>query len=157
MERQKDFFEKLGLFRKTDVEVYEVARPILPRQWGSTELVTTSYGHGIAVTPLHLANGVAAMVNGGRLNPATLIRKDVSDVEKVLIGSEQTRVISQDTSELMRNLMHLVVEYGTGKSAKVDGYLIGGKTGTANKAAEKGDGFRGYKMKLFHPSFLSSP
>lgn len=154
VERQKAFFEKLGLFRKTDVEVFEVARPILPRQWGPTELVTTAYGHGIAVTPMHLASGVAAMVNGGRLNPATLMRKDASDVEKVLFGSEQAQVISQDTSEIMRNLMHLVVEYGTGKSAKVDGYLIGGKTGTANKAAEEGDGFRGYKKEIIS-SFIS--
>ncbi|MBT5073170.1 MAG: penicillin-binding protein 2 [Kordiimonadaceae bacterium] len=154
VERQKEFFEKLGLFRKTDVEVFEVARPILPRQWGPTELVTTSYGHGIAVTPLHLANGVAAMVNGGRLNPATLIRKDASDVEEILFDTEQPQVISKNTSELMRNLMHLVVEYGTGKSAKVDGYLIGGKTGTANKPAEKGDGFRGYKSEIIS-SFVS--
>ena len=155
VEGQKSFFEKLGLFRKTDIEIYEKGNPILPYQWGPTELVTTSYGHGIAVTPLHLTSGVAAMINGGRLNPATLIRKDASQVQKVSYEQDEFQIISPETSEVMRNLMHLVVEFGTGKSAKVDGYLIGGKTGTANKAAKKGDGFRGYKKEIIS-SFVSA-
>lgn len=155
VERQKAFFEKLGLFRKTDIEVHEKGRPILPYQWGPTELVTTSYGHGIAVTPLHLASGVAAMINGGRLNPATLIRKDDHQVQNVSFEQNDNQVISLETSETMRNLMHLVVEFGTGRSAKVDGYLIGGKTGTANKPAEKGDGFRGYKKEIIS-SFVAA-
>lgn len=154
VENQKAFFDKLGLFRKTDIEVHEKGAPILPYQWGPTELVTTSYGHGIAVTPLHLVSGVSAMINGGRLNAATLIKKNNSYAQDVsYIESEQ--VLSPETSEIMRNLMHLVVEYGTGKSAKVDGYLIGGKTGTANKPAEKGDGFRGYKNEIIS-SFVSA-
>jgi cell division protein FtsI (penicillin-binding protein 3) len=152
---QKEFFDKLGLFRKTDIEIHEKGNPILPYQWGPTELVTTSYGHGIAVTPLHLASGVAAMINGGRLNPATLIRKDTNQVQTVSFDQDEFQVISPETSEIMRNLMHLVVEFGTGKSAKVDGYLIGGKTGTANKATEKGDGFRGYKKEIIS-SFVSA-
>lgn len=155
VDRQKEFFDKLGLFRKTDIEIHEKGNPILPYQWGPTELVTTSYGHGIAVTPLHLASGVAAMINGGRLNPATLIRKDANQVQTVSFDQDEFQVISPETSEIMRNLMHLVVEFGTGKSAQVDGYLIGGKTGTANKATEKGDGFRGYKKEIIS-SFVSA-
>ncbi len=150
VERQKAFFDKLGLFRKTNAEIFEVGRPILPSQWGPTELVTTSYGHGIAVTPLHLASGVAAMVNGGRLNPATLLKKDASQIKSISSGSVDNQVISPETSETMRNLMHLVVEYGTGKSAKVDGYVIGGKTGTAIKAAGGG-----YRNKDVISSFIS--
>ena len=146
IEHQKEFFQKLGLFRKTDVEVYEAASPLLPLQWGPTELVTTSYGHGIAVTPLHLVNGVAAIVNGGRLNPATLLRKDIAQDESFstvrysdqVPRSQEVQVISPKTSEIMRNLLQLVVEYGTGKNAKVDGYSIGGKTGTAIKAVGGG-------------------
>jgi len=162
VERQKEFFDNLGLFRKTDVEVFERGQPLLPSQWGPTELATTAYGHGIAVTPLHLANGVAAMVNGGRLNPATLIRKDASNEEDVvsvsfdeLEGPQPKQIISKNTSDIMRNLLHLVVEYGTGRSAKVDGYLIGGKTGTALKAAGKNDGFKGYKKSVIS-SFVST-
>ncbi|MDG1858143.1 MAG: penicillin-binding protein 2, partial [Emcibacteraceae bacterium] len=155
VERQKEFFDKLGLFRKTDIEVHEKGGPILPYQWGPTELATTSYGHGIAVTPLHLASGVAAMINGGRLNSATLVRKDDAQVQNVSFEQSENQVISPQTSETMRNLMHLVVEFGTGKSAKVDGYLIGGKTGTANKPAEKGDGYRGYSNEIIS-SFVSA-
>jgi cell division protein FtsI (penicillin-binding protein 3) len=95
------------------------------------------------------------MINGGRLNPATLIRKDTNQVQTVSFDQDEFQVISPETSEIMRNLMHLVVEFGTGKSAKVDGYLIGGKTGTANKATEKGDGFRGYKKEIIS-SFVSA-
>jgi cell division protein FtsI (penicillin-binding protein 3) len=140
VERQQEFFDKLGLFRKADIEINEKSAPLLPSQWGPTELATTSYGHGIAVTPLHMVNGIAAMVNGGRLNPATLLRKNmqsakgvtsISSVENPDTGGKQ--VISPKTSEIMRNMLHLAVEHGTGKNAKVDGYLIGGKTGTADK------------------------
>jgi cell division protein FtsI (penicillin-binding protein 3) len=158
IERQKALFEKLGLFRKSDVEILELAHPILPSQWGVTELVTTSYGHGIAVTPLHLASGMAAMVNGGRLIPATLLKKTQKEKTMNVSGSssaDDNRVISPRTSEIMRNLLRLVVEYGTGRSAKVDGYLIGGKTGTAWKAAEKNDGFKGYNKNRVLSSFVS--
>ncbi len=126
-------------------------------QWGPTELATTSYGHGIAVTPLHMATGVSAMVNGGRLNPATLLRKDTSSTNGITSVSSidnpdtnGTRVISEKTSEIMRNMLHLVVEHGTGKNAKVDGYLIGGKTGTANKVVNGG-----YNRKAVISSFIS--
>lgn len=155
VEKQKAFFEKLGLFRKTDVEINELGYPILPRQWGPTELATTSYGHGIAVTPLHLANGVAAMVNGGRLNHATLLKKNTKHVTEVSTEQDYEQIISPQTSETVRNLLHLVVKYGTGKSAQVDGYLIGGKTGTAIKPAEKGDGFKGYNRNALISSFIS--
>lgn len=159
VERQQEFFEKLGLFKETDIEVYEKTKPQLPSQWGPTELATTAYGHGIAVTPLHLASGVAAMVNGGRLNPATLLRKDDTQIGGVTLSLSGgvddvafTQVISPNNSEIMRNLLHLVVEYGTGKNAKVDGYLIGGKTGTANKAFENR---KGYSKKAVISSFIS--
>ena len=164
VDRQKAFFDKLGLFDITGIEVREKSRPLLPAQWGPTELATTAYGHGIAVTPLHLASGVAAMVNGGRLNPATLLRKDAANIEGVTLASSSkvdvqssSQVISEETSEVMRNLLHLVVEYGTGKNAKVDGYLIGGKTGTAIKPYEKKDGVRkrGYNKKAVISSFIS--
>ncbi len=157
VERQKEFFDKLGLFGKSDIEVYEKSGPLLPRQWGPTELATTAYGHGIAVTPLHLATGIAAMVNGGRLIPATLLRKNVSEFTGVTRissddeSSAHSQVISQETSGIMRNLLHLAVEVGTGKNAKVDGYLIGGKTGTAEKVIKGG----GYSHKAVISSFIS--
>lgn len=157
VERQQEFFEKLGLFEKAEIEIHEKSAPLLPSQWGPTELATTSYGHGIAVTPLHMASGVSAMVNGGRLNPATLLRKDTSTTNGINTVSSVdnpdtngTQVISPKTSEIMRNMLHLVVEHGTGKNAKVDGYLIGGKTGTANKVVNGG-----YDRRAVISSFIS--
>lgn len=156
---QKEFFEKLGLFKKTKIEIFEKTNPQLPKQWGPTELATTAYGHGIAVTPLHLVSGVAAMVNGGCLTPATLLRKDSIPAGLLSLvpyraqtDNASTQVISPKTSEIMRNLLHWAVEFGTGKKAKVEGYLIGGKTGTAIKPFENK---RGYDDKAVISSFIS--
>ena len=89
--------------------------------------MTIAYGHGISVTPLHVVTAVSAIVNGGILHPPTL--------RKVPPGASSPgeRVISQKTSEQMRKLMRLVVEYGTAKFAAAPGYVVGGKTGTAEK------------------------
>lgn len=147
-ERQKAYLERLGMFEKTAIELSGAVRPLLPRQWGEVESMTVSYGHGIAVTPLHLVSGIASIVNGGRLIPATLLRQDeaVNMVEK---KRDFKRVISADTSRKMRQLMHLAVEYGTGGNARVEGYLVGGKTGTAEKASGGG-----YDKKALLSSFV---
>jgi cell division protein FtsI (penicillin-binding protein 3) len=89
--------------------------------------MTVAFGHGISITPLQLVSGTAAVVNGGVLRPVTLVRRDE---ESAPAG---TRVISARTSDQMRKLMRLVVERGTAKSSNVPGYLVGGKTGTAEK------------------------
>jgi len=81
----------------------------------------------MAVSPLHLVRGVAAVVNGGTLPKPTLIK---SNHDADSLG---TRVISQNTSEKMRRLLRLVVQNGTGSKADVPGYFVGGKTGTAEK------------------------
>ncbi|MBL4802957.1 MAG: hypothetical protein JKY45_13810 [Emcibacter sp.] len=115
----------------------------MPQHWGEIQSMTVSYGHGIAVTPLHLVEGVASVVNGGRLIPATLIRKDngqedTADSRDHFPGDfarndSYTQVISSDTSRKMRHLMRLAVDYGSGGNAYVEGYRVGGKTGTAEK------------------------
>jgi cell division protein FtsI (penicillin-binding protein 3) len=79
------------------------------------------------VTPLHLLNGVAAAVNGGVYRPMTIMKRASAEPA---VGR---RIIGAGTSEQMRKLLRLVVESGTGKSANVPGYLVGGKTGTAEK------------------------
>jgi len=89
--------------------------------------MTTAYGHGIAVSQLHLANAYAALVNGGIQRPATLLRRPAG---AVIPGK---RVISEKTSFRMRQLMRLVVTHGTGKTGNLPGLRIGGKTGTAEK------------------------
>lgn len=129
---QKAFFSRLGMLRPASLELPEVGHPLYPDTWRPINTMTISYGHGLAVSPMHLVSGVAAMVNGGVMRPATLIARAPGEI------SEGERVISSDTSLLMRKLLRLVVESGTGKNAEVPGYVVGGKTGTADKQSGKG-------------------
>ncbi len=123
---QRKFLTELGMLRRSSVELPEQARPIYPATWREINTMTISYGHGIAVSPLHAASAVAAVINGGVLYPATLIRRGDTP-------PEGKRVFSPQTSEKMRRLLRLVVENGTGRNAGSPGYLVGGKTGTAEK------------------------
>jgi len=139
IEPQKAYLEKFGLFDKAQIELTGLSRPILPQHWGEIQSMTVSYGHGIAVTPLQLVTGISAVINGGRLIPATLIRKNKTSGHPSYgtAGHRQRedypQVISAQTSQKMRALMRLAVDYGSGKNAHVDGYRVGGKTGTAEK------------------------
>jgi len=130
-ERQRSFLARLGILRKAHLELDEIAIPHFPKPeaWKEVSTMTIAYGHGIAVSPLECVTGVAAIVNGGILHPATLL--------KLPPGAEVPghRVISTRTSDQMRKLMRLVVEFGTAKFAEAPGYVVGGKTGTAEKNA----------------------
>jgi len=125
-EAQRNYLGHLGLLRRTSIELPEQAQPMYPAQWREINTMTIAYGHGIAVSPLQLASAVAATVNGGILRPATLIRARTPETGGV-------QVFSAETSDKMRRLLRLVVEKGTGKNAEAPGYLVGGKTGTAEK------------------------
>ncbi|MFA5969275.1 MAG: penicillin-binding protein 2 [Sphingomonas sp.] len=131
-EREQAMFRKLGFDTRPDVELREKGRPIWPGYWARTTTMTAAYGHGIAVTPLHLANAYAALVNGGIWRPNTLM--------KIAPGHAPAgrRVISQATSDRMRQLLRLIVLEGTGKKAEAPGYRVGGKTGTAEVAGKGG-------------------
>ncbi|MGE3968555.1 MAG: peptidoglycan D,D-transpeptidase FtsI family protein [Dongiaceae bacterium] len=131
-ERQRDFMSELGMLRRASIELPEVGQPLYPSDWKPINTMTIAYGHGIAVSPLHLAAGIAGMVDGGVMRPATLIRRDSDQVP------DGTRIIKPETSELVRQLMRLVVEVGTGRKADAPGYLVGGKTGTADKVSGHG-------------------
>ena len=128
---QRDFLAKLGLLEPVPIEFdkVEVARPHFPALWREVNVMTIAFGHGIAVTPLHMITATAAMINGGILHPPTMLK--VPDKAKV----PGVRVISTRTSDQIRKLMRLVVEYGTAKLAAAPGYVVGGKTGTAEKNA----------------------
>jgi cell division protein FtsI (penicillin-binding protein 3) len=126
-ELQQEYMGRFGMLKPMRLELPELAQPIYPGPWKRINTMTIAFGHGIAVTPLHLLNGVAATVNGGVYRPMTIMRR---------ASAEQAAgrpIISAETSEKMRQLLRLVVESGTGKSANVPGYLVGGKTGTAEK------------------------
>ena len=139
------FLHSVGFNEPSPLEVPEVGKPMSPAQWRDINTMTIAFGHGMAVSPIQLASATAAMINGGILVQPTLIKR--TNVE----GAMGARVISRETSADMRKLMRLVVEQGTAKSADVPGYLVGGKTGTAEKT-----GVGGYKKKSLLSSFIGA-
>src|SRR5256885_13942028 len=127
--RQQFFLKNMGFLSPVGIELKERGRTLTPgSRWGPFETMTVGFGHGIAVTPLHLATGYATLFNGGIYRPATLLRIDRD--HPVAAGR---RVFSEDTSYKMRALLRLVVTDGTGRKADAPGYRVGGKTGTAEK------------------------
>lgn len=125
---QKAFLAKLGLLQPLVTEIREAGLPKAPRQWRELETMTVGYGHGISVTPMQVAMASAAVVNGGKLIRPTLLLRNRSEAVPF------TRVISDETSRQMRDLLRLVVTGGTGAKADVPGYPVAGKTGTAEKS-----------------------
>lgn len=128
-ERQQAFLRKMGFLDPVAIELKERGRTLTPgSNWGHVATMTVGFGHGIAVTPLHLASGYASLFNGGVWRPATLLK--VSPGQPLPAGR---RVFTEETSHKMRALLRLVVTHGTGKKADAPGYRIGGKTGSAEK------------------------
>jgi cell division protein FtsI (penicillin-binding protein 3) len=134
------------MLKPVGIELPEAGAPLYPRDWKPLNAITIAFGHGISVTPLHLAMAVAAIVNDGQRAPVTLIRRDSKETIAYV------PVVSAKTSAEMRKLMRLVVEKGTGKRAEAPGYFIGGKTGTADKSA----GRKGYRRNTRIASFIGA-
>lgn len=145
-ERQREFMARLGMLNRPAIELPEVGAPLIPRQWKTVETMTISYGHGLSVTPLQLASATAAIVNGGVLHPPTLIKRPPG------LPVPGRQVIRRDVSDTMRKLMLLVTEEGTGRKGSVDGYLVGGKTGTSEKVNDRG----GYNRKALFNTFVAA-
>jgi cell division protein FtsI (penicillin-binding protein 3) len=126
-QRQREFLGRVGLLRPASIELPEVGAPLVPSPWREINTMTIAFGHGISVSPMQVATATAAVIGGGVMRPATILKRP----DGAPVPSQ--RVVSARTSEQMRRLMRLVVERGTGKPASVPGYLVGGKTGTAEK------------------------
>jgi cell division protein FtsI (penicillin-binding protein 3) len=128
IEHHKQFLRRLGLLDRLRTELPESAEPIVPRRWQEINTATIAFGHGLSVAPLQAMMANAALVNGGFLIPPTFRKRNEDEAMQLA-----TRVLKPETSEKMRYLMRLNAEKGTAKRADVDGYYVGGKTGTSEK------------------------
>lgn len=146
-ERMRRTMIDLGMNERPYIELPAKGFPIWPgEKWPRLRSMTVGYGHGIAVTPLHLASAYAAMVNGGIWRPATLKKLGPGEAPK------GRRVFKASTSSRMRQILRATSIYGTGKNADAPGYRVGGKTGSA----EKPGGKAGYRRTALVSTFAAA-
>ena len=138
VERLYQTFEKVGLFQKTGIDLPGEAASIMhgKDKIGAVELATISFGQSFQITPLQLMTAVSTIINGGnRITPhlgVEICSADKTQIKKLSYPVE-TNMISESTSELMKELLESVVSEGTGNKAYVAGFHIGGKTATSEK------------------------
>jgi cell division protein FtsI (penicillin-binding protein 3) len=128
VEGHKNFLRKMGQLERLRTELPEGTDPLVPKHWSELSTVTIAFGHGLSVAPLQAAMATAALVNGGKLITPTFLKRSEEDAKLVA-----KQVIKPETSDKMRYLMRLNVEQGTAKRAEVEGFYVGGKTGTSEK------------------------
>ncbi|MHA7819174.1 MAG: peptidoglycan D,D-transpeptidase FtsI family protein [Erythrobacter sp.] len=132
-ERVQQLLVDLGMDERPQIELPARGKPLWPADPGNRHTnMVIGYGHSLAVTPLHLANAYAAMVNGGIWRPATLHKVEPGEAPR------GRRVFKSSTSSRMRQMLRMISLYGTGRSADAPGYRIGGKTGSAEKPNARG-------------------
>lgn len=143
-ERQLAYFARFGLLQRHPIALPEVGDPQVPSPWRPINTVTAAYGHGIAVSPLQVGDAVAAAICAAPPQRAHLVQASAP-------STDQPASVSPETAAKLRWLMWLTVAEGTGSQAAVPGYLIGGKTGSADKA-----GRRGYRDGGLLASFVAA-
>ncbi|WP_306224834.1 peptidoglycan D,D-transpeptidase FtsI family protein [Bosea beijingensis] len=124
----KAFLKKMMQLDRMTTELPESAAPIVPQRWGELNTATIAFGHGLAVAPLQALAAVSALVNGGHLMKPTFLKRSQEEARTV-----STQVIKPETSEAMRFIMRVNGERGSARKANIEGYFVGGKTGTAEK------------------------
>ncbi len=158
MEKEKlyEYIRLFGFGSQTRVDLPGEAKGIVrsPSDWSLTDLPAISIGQGIAVTPIQMVTAFCALINGGKLLRPYLV-KYVSGPDGKIIKENRPlvvrRVCSESLSKTIKSLLERVVEAGTGKSARITGYSMGGKTGTAQIPASNE---RGYLPHKYIASFM---
>lgn len=146
MDVQKTYLTRFGLLSRMQTELPEVKAPSQPKVWKKINSITIAFGHGVATTPMQTAVAGAALIDGGELIEPTFLPRTQEEAEKT-----ETPIVKKSTSDVIRYLFKLNGEQGTGKTADVPGFHVGGKTGTANKVI---NGV--YSHKLSFNSFLAA-
>ena len=148
---QKEFFHRLNLDKPLDLEFGRTEKSITYKIWGPTERATASFGHGIAVTPMHLLLAVNAVTNGGIYIYPTLLKRNIGAVRG-------ERVLNADISGKIREIMFNIAEKTTARKVRVKGIEIGGKTGTAEKRNPDGTIDKNRNVTVFTGVFpVSAP
>lgn len=146
IEGHQAFLTRMGLLSRMETELPEVAMPSQPATWKKINSITISFGHGVSTTPLQTAVAAAALMNGGKLIAPTFLPRSREEADSLAV-----QVLDPSTSRDMRELMKMNVDRGSGRRAAVDGFRVGGKTGTAEKVV---DGR--YSSKVRFNAFLSA-
>lgn len=151
VEAQQVFWRELGLLETTGIELPEAqtARPIVPKRWSELSMMTISFGHGLSVSPLHLATAYAPFANGGYRVTPTLLKGGRVRGE---------RIISPETANTVLAMMRRVVheDAGTANFADVPGYQVAGKTGSAEKPSPGGGYYEDRVLATFAGIFPAS-
>lgn len=148
---QKEFFERINFNKALQLEFGKTEHAITYKTWGPTERATAAFGHGIAVTPMHLLLGVNAMTNGGIYIYPTLLKRNIGAVRG-------ERVLDSAISAKLRDIMFHIAEETTAKKARVKGIEVGGKTGTAEKRNRDGTTDKSRNSTVFTGIFpVSAP
>ena len=145
-ERLKKFLYKIGVLNHLNFDIEEIGKP-LTFKWRDCKLKTVSYGHGVTTTPIQLAKGYAILSNGGYEIKPTLIKKNFYNSPKI-------RILNKNVSSQINKIFRKVVTHGTASLSDVDGYEVGGKTGTA-QIVENGI-YTNKKINTFASVFPSS-
>lgn len=138
------YIRKFGFGQKTGIDLNGEAKGILfrPQRVGPVELATTSFGQGVSVTPIQQVMAVSAAINGGKLLQPYLVKAWIDPKTGKILEERhpvvKRQVVSEETSKQIRQALESVVAKGTGRKAFVDGYRVGGKTGTAQKVGPDG-------------------
>ena len=142
LKNYQNFMESLGMLEKLDLDIKQLSFPLQERIWRDVNLATMSYGYGLAITPMHIIQGLNTIMNNGEF-----ISLRFSYEKK----QEKKQILPKNITSQMKNLMKNVVEKGTGRSARIKDYEIGGKTGSAEIISRDG-----YVKNVYRASFAGA-